>query len=623
MILLQNRILKAIAEGEELAQTVDKLCLGVQAEFRHVRCSILTVDRAGLLHPLSAPSLPEGFWRASDGMLPGPNSGPCGRAAYRREIVLSPDIEGEACVAYQEILAPAGIRACWSFPVCDAAGEPFAIVSFHSLEPRDPTEEEMAAVEVVIRLFRIAYQQNERAVAEQRRASTDSLTHLPNRAAFTQTLSQLSEDRSWAVLAIDLDNLKVVNDTLGHLVGDDLICLAARRISEAVSPDATFRLGGDEFAVVVRREQNVQDLQAVAQRILTALADPADCGGHRLAPRATIGGATPSPADRDPSDVHRNADFALNHAKDTNRGCFVRYWSGIGARVMRRLDVVAEVRRALADNQIDAVYQPVVRLDSREIVGVEALCNIRTTNGGILETSPLRDALADAEIAADVTRRMLAIVASDVRHWLDEDVPFQHVGVNIPPANFYSGDLLELARSSFDARGVPLKHLIIEVNEGVHHGQRDHLVAQKVMALREVGLRVALDDFGTAYASLTHLGTIPADILKIDRSMIEDLRPDHPRGVIAEGLIGIARKLGFAIVADGVESEEQAAALLRMGCRLGQGRLFSEPLDRTAMSAHLFAHAQYIVGVRPLDREPAAVRDVTHSRRALPTSVAA
>jgi EAL domain-containing protein (putative c-di-GMP-specific phosphodiesterase class I) len=210
----------------------------------------------------------------------------------------------------------------------------------------------------------------------------------------------------------------------------------------------------------------------------------------------------------------------------------------------------------------------------------------------VLAAAEFHEATKDVHVATALTARMMKIVAADVRSWLDMDIPFQHVGINVSSADMHGGSLIQVMTEEFARVKVPLRHVILEVTESVYMGDGDRLVQKAIEDLRATGLRVALDDFGTGYASLTHLLTVPTDIIKIDKSFVDRLAPGDSSMVIIEGLIGIASKLGIKVIAEGVETESQAAALLAARCTLGQGYLFSRAVDRHAITGLLTNRAQ-------------------------------
>jgi diguanylate cyclase (GGDEF)-like protein len=495
---------------------------------------------------------------------------------------------------FKDLVLSSGFKACWSVPIYNEEGAVFGTLALYFREKRMPRSEERELVSASVHLCAIAIERHDRVIERERRASIDALTNLPNRSSFDAALSRLSCDKpgTWALLVVDLDNLKTINDTFGHQAGDELLQSVSQRIRTNVRPDHIFRLGGDEFAVILQEAGAVADLAGTASRILDAVGVTTRCGGHMIQPRATIGGAAFSPGDDDAETVHRHADFALYHAKETGRGGFVRYWPGIGTAIKHRIEVIQDVERALNEGRIEAYYQPVVLIDTGEIVGMEALCRLRRPGGTIVSAGAFHQATTDVNIAAKLTQDMLGLVAADVRSWLERGIPIQHVGINISSADFHSGTLYDRIEAAFGRENVPLKHVILEVTESVYLGHNDPVVAQEIRALRAHGLRVALDDFGTGFASLTHLLTVPVDIIKIDRSFVSQLRPGDRGMAIIEGLLGIARKLDIRVIAEGIETEGQARLLQEIGCTLGQGYLFSHAVAPESATQLLLQYAQ-------------------------------
>ena len=599
LIQLQNVILEMIARGETLERTAARLCTEVEALVPGVICSVVMVDEAGLLRPLAAPNLPQSYSDAVDGLAISPRCGSCGTAAYLRAPVTVTDIANDDRWAeYRHLPLPLGLKACWSSPIINVQGIPIATFAFYYRACRGPTDFEREIVRHCVHLCIIAMERHQRVIEHERRAFTDALTGLPNRAAFDTALSRLNcaTPGAWALFVIDLDNLKNVNDTFGHHAGDCLLQIASERLAAAVAPARLFRIGGDEFAVVLEGDA-LRDLDATAEHILGALSTPADCGGHVVVPRATIGGAVLSLGERVAERVRQNADFALYHAKESGRGGFVRYWPGIGTSMTRRLTAIRDVDAALRDHQIEAYYQPIVRLDTREVVGLEALCRMRIGQR-IIPAIAFHEATTDVHVATALTERMMSLVAADVRTWLDLRIPFQHVGINVSSADMH-GAVDRVLERAFQAQAVPLRHVILEVTESVYMGHGDRTVQKAIEALRDKGLKVALDDFGTGFASLTHLLTVPVDIIKIDKTFVDRLAPGDASMAIVEGLISIAGKLDIRVVTEGIETEEQAGYLHALGCQLGQGYLFSRPLDRHATTALLMARAQHVDGTQP------------------------
>ncbi len=596
MILeLQNAILEMIAKGEPLAATVEQLCMRVEAAVPGITASVLIL-KGGHLHTLAGPSLPLEYSAAIDGLEPGPLAGSCGTAAFLGQPVSVTDIEVDPrWQDFKALALPLGFKACWSSPI-KSHEHVIGTFAFYYPEPRGPSAMEHELVEACVHLCTIAIDREERVLERQRLTYVDALTGLPNRARFNLALEEdlAHSEGAWGILLADIDNLKLVNDTFGHAAGDDLIQVVGERISAAAGRQNTFRLGGDEFAVIVLGD--VLDLDARASDILLALSSSATCGGHVVFPSATIGGAV-AEADAIPDKTRQNADVALYHAKEKSRGRYVQHFPGLGTALTRRFRAVRDVGVALAEDRIDAHYQPIMRLDTGEVVGFEALCRMTTQGGEIVAAAHFHEATKDAHVAGALTQRILQRVARDIRNWLDEGLPLQNVGINLSAADFRGGGLRDRLCRIFDDADVPLDHVILEVTESVYLGHRDHVVADEIKALRSEGLRVALDDFGTGYASLTHLLTVPIDIIKIDKSFIDRLVPGDAGIFIVEGLIGIARNLGIRVVAEGIETQSQADQLQILGCKLGQGYLFSRAVDRGAAATLLMNRGQRSDGV--------------------------
>lgn len=585
MLTLRNTILEMIAKGANLKATLDRLCLEIEALSPSLICSISTVDREGILHPLSAPSLSEDYFSAVAGLMFGPNVGSCGSVAFLRDPVVVTDISSDPrWTECKDAALAIGLRAYWSTPIFDEARKVVATFAVYSRESRIPTEDEQAMIDACTHLCSIALQRHDRVLERERRANIDMLTGLANRASFMTALSRLScaEPGTWALLILDLDNLKIINDSFGHHAGDILIQTVASRTEAAAAPNRVFRIGGDEFAIFLQSPDALHNLDAFVSGIMEKLDEPIQYNGHTIPPRATAGAAILAPGDRNAETVRQNADFALYHAKETNRGGFVRYWPGIDTRIIHRITAIRDVDAALNDGRIEAHYQPIVRLDTHDIVAMEALCRLRMANGGILAAAAFREATADAHIASELTVRMLELVAHDVRDWLDQDLPIEHIGINVSLADFHGGRLDQQVAAALAVHNLPLRHLIIEITESAYPALRDEAVIGTVETLRSNGLRVALDDFGTGGGLLMPLLTMPVDMIKIDKMLVDRLAPEGAGAAVIGGLLHTAQSLNITVVAEGIENERQARQLASLGCGLGQGYFFSQPLDREA-----------------------------------------
>lgn len=616
MLGFKVRILELIAKGASLADVIDHMCREIEARFHGVVCSVLTVDRSGMLHPLSSPSLPEAYSQALDNLTVGPNVGSCGTAAYTGRPVEVTDIASDPrwtpFPAFQDAALSLGLKACWSSPLVDASGIVLATFALYFRDARGATDEERKIVSICLHLCELAFARHQRVTDREHRANTDALTTLPNRGSFSRALTHLScgEPDSWALLLIDLDNLKMINDTFGHAVGDKLLQEVAIRLARFAIPDGAFRIGGDEFVIVIKDPQRLRDLAATANAVFGVLSVPIAFEHFSIVPEATMGGAVVVGDESGPEVVQRNADVALYHAKETNRGAFVHYWPGIDTRMTARLSSIESVDAALQEGRIDAWYQPVVRLGDRRIAGLEALCRMVSPTGDILPASAFAEATSDARIASVLTHRMLSIVREDMRTWLGLGIDFGRIAVNVTAVDLRGGRLESALDAIFDDRTL-FPRLIIEVTENVCIGDRDRTVVEAVRALKQQGLSIALDDFGTGYASLTHLLDLPVDFIKIDQSFTARLPEDEVSGAIIAGLVAIARKTGAFVTAEGVETVGQADRLMELGCKLGQGYHFARAVDRSEAARLLMRHAASNPHAIPLSNSPAIARSRT------------
>jgi diguanylate cyclase (GGDEF)-like protein len=554
---------------------------------------MVTIDRAGLLHPLAGPSLPDQYSAALDGIPIGPDVGSCGSAGFLRKAVAVEDIFTDYRWApYKGLAEPLGVRACWSSPILGGDQRVIGAFGFYYRDSRGPSPEEERIVAQCTELSAVLLNGHQIRAENYHLSCIDLLSGLGNRANFERALAEASRGvGKLGLLVLDIDHLKSVNEDFGHATGDLLIREVGRRLGRMVSPGRAFRISGGEFAVLLD-EQNVQHgMSRTAVRILTAMREAAWCGGYRLSPVITCGGAIlHSFHPRDPELLWRQAGRALRHAKETTRGDFVLFRDRLVAAGVRRSRVLQSTARALAEHRVEAHYQPVVQLDTREVIGLEALYRVRTPQGGIIPAGRVEAAMHAPSTASLVTDRMLGLVARDMRRWLDQGIRLRHVGVNVSSADFQRGDLRQRIMDAFSQYQAPLHQLMLEVTETIELDFGDRKVVSAIERLRAEGVLVALDDFGTGYASLTHLLSFPVDMIKTDKSLMDRIAPGDAGEVIIKALLEMARGLGIRILVEGVESRAQAAQLERLGFKLAQGYLFGRPVSPGAITEMLLGH---------------------------------
>ncbi|MFN3636318.1 MAG: diguanylate cyclase domain-containing protein, partial [Rhizobium rhizophilum] len=489
LLPLQNIILEKIATGQSLAETVDYLCREVETMRDDIVCSVLLLDEERRLRHLAGPSLPLEYTSAIDGIAIGHGVGSCGTAAYHGEPVLVEDIDThEYWQPYKQLALPLGLKACWSTPVI-GSGKVLGTFAFYYRTTRGPSEQERLIVNACVHLCAIAIERDQRMLERRRMADTDGLTGLPNRSRFNEVIAEVSRrEPDWALMLVDLDNLKMVNDTFGHGAGDDLIRIVAERMKQEAAPGMAFRLGGDEFAVLVPCIATT-DPAVLADTLIARIKEPADCAGHLIYPAATLGGARAG-LERSPQQVRQNADYALYHAKERARGRYLEYQPGLGTSIAKRFRSVQEVDQALRDDRIDAHYQPIIDLATGRIMGFESLCRMKMPDGRLIAAAHFHEAMKDAHVAIEITERMLERVAAAASDWKREGLLFSRVGLNLTAADFHRGGLTRRIVDAFERLGLPAGTVVAEVTESVYIAQKDNVVAEEIQAMREAGIKV-------------------------------------------------------------------------------------------------------------------------------------
>jgi len=410
----------------------------------------------------------------------------------------------------------------------------------------------------------------------------DALTGLPNRTRLLDRMQramaayQRDPDRCFAVLFLDLDRFKVVNDSVGHLVGDELLKQASRLISGAVRlPDTVARLGGDEFAVLVEDISNSNDACDVADRIIASLSGPINVAGKELFTSASVGIALIGAQYRRPEEMLRDADVAMYRAKNKGRNRYELFDEALRFEALRVHDLESDLRRAIASGDFVPYFQPIVRLSDRKTIGFEALLRWRHDERGVL---PPLDFLNVAEDSGLIEQIDWLMFEETCRHFEAIAGAKHYVSINVSPRHFRSPDLASRLLALTKHHGIKPGRLRIELTEGALL-DNSQSVLNTLEQLSAGGIWAQLDDFGTGYSALSYLHRFPIKALKIDRSFIADLI--HPQGmgseVVVRAILALARSLGIDVVGEGIETEDQCELLTALGCGYGQGFLFAHP----------------------------------------------
>ena len=544
----------------------------------------------------AAPSLPEAYTKAIDGVRIGPKVGSCGTAAHRREAVFVADIMTDPLWAdYKDLAAAHGLRSCWSTPILSHQDVVLGTFAMYSKDVREPTDTEMRLIDVATRIAGIAI---ERKLAEDRihfMATHDSLTGLPNRALLNDRLSQalLQAQRydHWVtVLFVDLDNFKLVNDSLGHNAGDELLKTVARRMVGCVrATDTVVRLGGDEFVFLLLDQPKSADMISVtAQKIRAAIAEPVRLESHDLSVASSMGIANYPSDGADADTLLANADAAMYRAKEIGRDNFQFYTPELNARVHAKFLLQEELRNAVARSQFVLLYQPQVDLRTGRLFAVEALVRWKHPNLGMILPMKFIPMAEETGVIVTLGDWVLHEACRQNKAWQNAGLPPINVCVNLSARQLKERNLVNRVVGALKDSGLEAKYLELELTESLIMEDVE-LAVSTMRELQDLGVHLSIDDFGTGYSSLSALKTFPVARLKIDKSFIDGLLADENDKAVAGAVISLGQKLGLRVIAEGVETEAQAAFLRNNNCDEMQGYLFSRPVPAQRIAELLSA----------------------------------
>ena len=413
-------------------------------------------------------------------------------------------------------------------------------------------------------------------------ADFDVLTGLPNRRLlrdrFAQLLAGAERDKSAiALIFLDLDHFKRVNDSLGHSVGDDLLCEVARRVDTVIRRvDTVARLGGDEFIFALPATHTAAATE-VARRLLEVFGKPFAVAGHELTVTGSLGISLFPQDGEDLETLLKNADAAMYKAKELGRNTFQFYNSAMNTATLERLLMESNLRRALIQEEFTLVYQPLVSLQSGLVIGVEALIRWQHPDLGMIMPDRFIHVAEETGLINQIGDWVLCEACRQAQRWVKAGLPPLIMAVNVAPVQFRQAGFVEVVAGALAASGLEASRLELEVTERTVMHDAD-INLGTLSALHRMGVELSLDDFGTGYSSLAYLKRFPVGKLKIDRSFINDLETDADDQAIASTIVSMGRNLRLTVLAEGVETIEQLALLRKMGCDMAQGYHFSRPL---------------------------------------------
>ncbi|QAU32987.1 bifunctional diguanylate cyclase/phosphodiesterase [Janthinobacterium sp. 17J80-10] len=425
------------------------------------------------------------------------------------------------------------------------------------------------------------------------KATTDDLTGLPNRATaldhLTLAINQAHRDRHSAVLMfVDLDNFKHINDSLGHHVGDRLLRQSAGRLQACVREGHTVaRFGGDEFLIVIPAIDKTEYAELVAQRIIKAFGQPFHLDGHEIFISASLGLAVYPDDGCDAESLLRHADAAMYRAKDAGRNTYRFFLQEMNRKAQTRIELETQLRHALERNELSVHYQPVVDSYTGDLISVEALLRWQNLKFGEIPPERFIPLAEETGLIVPIGNWVLNTACQDIQNWMEQTGKKIKLAVNLSPRQFVGEDFINSVRGAIDKSKLPAACLDLELTERMFISGES---SKDLQTLRDLGIQFSIDDFGTGYSSLSYLAKLPVSYIKVDRSFLQNVADQPGSGILARGIIALSHSLGFQVIAEGVETDEQLQFLQEHGCNYVQGFYISAALPIDQLSSWATMH---------------------------------
>ena len=423
----------------------------------------------------------------------------------------------------------------------------------------------------------------------------DTLTDLPNRALFMDRLryaverAKRRENYLFAVLYLDLDRFKDVNDSLGHMMGDQLLVETAHRLGESLRPtDTVARLGGDEFVLLLEDINNIGDATRIAERVQMRLTNAFQVDGHSVHISASIGIVLSVTGYNRAEDVLRDADIAMYRAKGHGKARYEIFDPAMRDRIMERLSLETQLRHALENEELRVYYQPIVSLDKGRIIGLEALARWEHPERGLIYPAEFIPTAEETGLIIPLDRWVLREACRQMHEWHEKipvDPPLT-ISVNLSAKQLAQPDLVEMIQQTLDETGLEASFLKLEITESAIM-ENDEYTSEVFTRLQKLSVQIQIDDFGIGYSSLSYLPRFPLNALKIAQSFVRKMEEDTSLYKIVQSIVMLTHGLGMRVIAEGVETNEQLTRLKALGCEYGQGYLVSRPLDSASMGSLL------------------------------------
>ena len=593
---LQRQMLEDVVTEKPLNVLLERMCRALERLSPQVHACIMAVSPEGRMQPLAAPSLPPHLLQGMHGARIGPDEGSCGAAAFTGQAVLARNLaESLNWRQAAPMFEQAGLRACWSSPIQNHAGVVIGTLALYFETPRVPSELHRQLVQACLHLCAVAMERDASKSRIQQLAYYDTLTQLPNRSLFKETASAALHSNQGApalLLFLDLDRFKLWNDSLGHTAGDALLHEVGRRLQACCRPqDLLARFSSDEFVLLLPGYTSAH-IETLATQILHSIAQPFSIDGVLTTPNACIGVST-YPADgSDVETLLRHADQAMFAAKKLGCQMWRRYEPAMAQMSQERAHMERALRKALQDGELRLHYQPQVGSQPpHALYGVEALARWQHPQWGWVAPPRFIAVAEDSGLIHALTRWLVDTACAQLADWRAQGLQVPHVAVNLSTHNFHDPLLASNIRRCVHRHGLQPSDLMLEITESLMLDTRPG-TQENLRDLHSMGLRFSMDDFGTGYSSLSYLHRLPIAELKLDKSFVQDVTSSNAASALTRSVLNIASSLNLTLVAEGVETPEQAQWLLQHGCPVLQGYLHARPMPADALPGWLQGRSQ-------------------------------